>query len=104
MNHVFKNEKIIYNPYIDFQNERMKSKIKMLHDMIKECTKVHAPNLDFQHPKYLVELVPQLSDPHPRFPTFSDAIEVKYGGPEVGRFCVSKKTIEIGEDTSNCCF
>ena len=51
----------------------------------------------YRSEKYLENLVPSLPHPHPKFPAFSDAVEVRYGGPDVGRFCVAKRPIEPGE-------
>jgi hypothetical protein len=47
--------------------------------------------------KYVENLVPELPNPHPKFPSFSDAVRVVYGGPDVGRFCVAGRQIEPGE-------
>lgn len=80
-----------------FQGERMKSRVKMIRDLVKECnSRMSEQKRESQPQKYLVDLVPHLANPHPKFPAFSDSVEVKYGGPDVGRFCVASKVIEPG--------
>jgi flagella basal body P-ring formation protein FlgA len=82
------------------KGERKKSKLKVLQTLIKECEEnkdFRDPNVPTSSEKYLENLVPKLPNPHSKFPAFSDAVEVRYGGPAVGRFCVAKRPIEPGE-------
>ena len=85
------------------KGERKKSKLQMLQTLIADCDKKMKSGdsnaVDATKPpeKYLRNLVPKLPSPHPQFPTFSDAVEVRYGGPDVGRFCVAQRRIEPGD-------
>ena len=87
----------VRSPFIFY---RKTSKLKILESLIKECgcndgtKKFCAAN---KSEKFLENLVPLLPNPNPNFSSFSDSVEVRYGGPDVGRFCVASRRIEPGE-------
>ena len=64
------------------KGERMKSKLKSLQTLVKECDESteegEKPSAPTRSEKYLENLVPALPNPHPKFPAFSDAVEVRY--------------------------
>ena len=48
--------------------------------------------------KFVRNLVPELKEPHPKFPNFSNSISVQYDPEGVrGRYCVASRDIEAGE-------
>ena len=85
------------------KGERKKSKLQLLQTLIGDCDKKMktGSDSDSEFPtapeKYIRNLVPKLPNPHPQFPAFSDAVEVRYGGPDVGRFCVAQRRIGPGD-------
>lgn len=84
------------------KGERKKSKLQMLQTLIADCDKkkkldTSGSEVPKSPEKYIQNLVPKLPNPHPQFPAFSDAVEVRYGGPDVGRFCVAQRRIEPGD-------
>lgn len=78
--------------------ERRKAKVKALQKMLDEAAELECSEKPDSNDKYLRKLVPDLPNPHPKFPSFSDAIKVEYDPQGVrGRYCVASRDLEPGE-------
>ena len=85
------------------KGERRKGKEKTLQKLLQDIAEMsdEPPPLEKSHDlsrKFVRKLVPDLKQPHPTFPAFSQAVAVQYDPRGVrGRYCVASRDIEAGE-------